>query len=58
MSTTTTPRPSLDRLKKQAKKLKKAAGITHCQALQAIAKNHGHSSWRGLLTEYEKAAAN
>ncbi|MTZ15080.1 hypothetical protein GNE00_15110 [Pseudomonas sp. JL972] len=51
-----TTRPSIDRLKKQAKALKKEAGITHCQALHLIAKNHGFNTWLGLLAAYEQQA--
>lgn len=53
-----TTRPSIDRLKRQAKALKTEAGITHCQALHLIAKNHGFNTWKGLLTAYEQHAAN
>jgi len=51
-----TTRPSLDRLKKQAKKLKKEAGITHCQALHLIAQNHGFNTWLSLRAAYEQQA--
>lgn len=51
-----TTRPSLDRLKKQAKKLKKEAGITHCQALHLIAQNHSYNTWLSLRAAYEQQA--
>lgn len=49
-----TTRPSLDRLKKQAKQLKREAGITHCQALHLIAQNHGFNTWLGLRAAYQQ----
>lgn len=51
---TTNTRPSFDRLRKQAKKLSKEAGISHCQALHLIAKNHGYKTWAALRVAYDK----
>ena len=46
--------PSFDRLRKQAKKLSKEAGIKHCQALHLIANNHGYKTWAALRVAYEE----
>lgn len=52
---TTQPLPNLDRLKRQAKKLKAAAGITHAQALEAIARNHGFKTYASLIAAHKAA---
>lgn len=36
---------SLDNIRSYAKKLKKERGITHVQALEVIAKEHGYANW-------------
>lgn len=46
MTTVETRAVTLDGMKRQAKKLKKAVpGVTHTQALEEIARNHGYSSY-------------
>lgn len=45
-------RPTIAAMKKQAKELKKASGLTHCQALHAIAQNQGYKTWVSLLAAY------
>lgn len=46
MNTVETRAITLDGMKRQAKKLKKAVpGVTHTQALEEIARNHGYSSY-------------
>lgn len=40
---------SIDRLKKQAKQLKREMGCTHAQALHALAHAHGYASWPALI---------
>lgn len=49
--------PSIDRLKKQAKALKKATGQKHCQCLEAIAQQHGYSTWASLVAARNGGAA-
>lgn len=48
-------RPTIAAMKKQAKELKKASGLSHCQALHAIAQNQGYKTWVSLLAAYDKA---
>ncbi|MED5608516.1 glyoxalase superfamily protein [Pseudomonas sp. JH-2] len=47
-------RPSLERLKKQAKAIKKATGCSHCQALEELAKVHGFRTWAALTAKHKE----
>lgn len=51
------PLPSIDRIKKQAKKLCKSTELTHMQALHAIAQNHGFKTYASLLAAHKQAKA-
>lgn len=46
--------PYIAHLKKQAKTLKKQSNITSTKALDDIARQKGHSSWKALLRDFEK----
>jgi len=37
--------PTLEQIKRQAKKLRKETGISHTQALDTVAKKHGFANW-------------
>lgn len=45
---------NIEWLKRQAKKLKKEKAITHTEALELIAKEQGHSSWKQLMLWYNE----
>lgn len=45
--------PNVSWVKGQAKKLKRAAGITHTQALDEIAKDQGFANYKALLNYVE-----
>lgn len=45
--------PVIRELKTQAWALKKAAGLTQAQALDAIAQNKGHANWMRLLQAHK-----
>ncbi|MGK8440715.1 glyoxalase superfamily protein [Ectopseudomonas hydrolytica] len=49
--------PSIDRIKKQAKQLRKATELTHMQALEAIARNHGFKTYASLQAAHKQAKA-
>jgi hypothetical protein len=45
---------NLDNLRREAKKLKKASGITHSKALDKIAAGEGYNNWALLMKEQNK----
>lgn len=47
--------PSIDRIKKQARQIRKASELTHAQALEAIARNHGFKTYASLLAAHKQA---
>lgn len=46
---------SLDRLKKNAKAMRKASTLKHYEALDAQAKLHGYANWPQLVNAHDKA---
>jgi len=44
---------TLEYLKRQAKTIKKMAGITHTQALDIVAEQKGFNNWGHLLSSIE-----
>lgn len=47
---------NIERLKREAKKLKKAEGIPHNEALNRLAKTYGYTSWALLMRTENRAA--
>lgn len=45
---------SIESLKRYAKQLKKAQGITHAEALDAVAKTKGFAHWGALMKASRK----
>lgn len=48
-----TGKPTLSRLKEEARATKKSRGITHTQALEAVAKAHGFANWHAATKQLE-----
>lgn len=49
--------PTLDYIKRQAKKIRKERNITHTQALELLAKEYGYSNWKHCLRVLTKQSA-
>lgn len=47
---------NVDALKRKAKEMKRDAGMTHTQALDSLAAQHGYTSWSHLMKEQNKFA--
>jgi hypothetical protein len=47
----------IENFKAEAKRMKKADGITHCEALNRIAQRYGYNTWMHLLKGWQSGGA-